>query len=62
MQLRQDQHGRQRVDAPEAAQPLDRLTIRVRLREVRQPRVELDQSRLQMILDWLARDQAGAIT
>ena len=40
MQLRQDQHGRQRVDAAETPEPADGLAIRRLLGELRQARVQ----------------------
>ena len=49
VQLRQDQDGRQGVDAPEAAQPRDRLSVRIRLRDLRQAGVEFDEPRLDLI-------------
>ncbi len=49
MQLREDQHGRQRVDAPKTPQPADRLAIRLGLRDLRQPGIKLQQPRLGVI-------------
>ena len=40
MQLREDQHRRQRIDAAETPQPADRLAIRLALGDLRQPRVQ----------------------
>ena len=57
MQLREDQHRRQRIDAAETAQPPDRLPIRLGLRDLRQPGIQLHEpgvgviDRQQVIVD-----------
>jgi hypothetical protein len=49
MQLREHQHRRQRVDAAETAQPSDRFPIGLGLRDLGQPRVQLQQPCLGVI-------------
>lgn len=49
VQLGQQQHGRQGIDSTETPQPADAFPIGVRLGDLAQPDVELDQTRLQMM-------------
>src|ERR671923_379010 len=49
MELRQDQDRGQRIDPAEASQPADRFAIRVRLSDLGQPRIELDEASFGMI-------------
>ena len=49
MQLGQDQDGGQRVNPAEASQPPHVLPMRLRLRDLCQPGVELAEARLEMI-------------
>jgi len=49
VQLGQDQDGRQGVDATEAAQPCDWLSVRIALRYLRQSGVEFHEPRLDLI-------------
>lgn len=49
MQLRENQHGGQRVDAAETAEPPDRLAIWRLLGELRQARVQLHEAGLRVI-------------
>jgi hypothetical protein len=49
MQLRQDQHGRQRIDAAETPQPRHRLAIAICLRHLRETLVEFGEPRLELI-------------
>lgn len=52
-------HRRQRVDPAEASQPVDVVTTRRRLPDVREPRVELDESRPS---DPKAKNRGSAVT
>ncbi len=49
MQLRQDQYGRQRIDAPEAAQPPDRFAIGRTLSDLCELAIQRHEPRLRVI-------------
>jgi hypothetical protein len=49
MQLGEDQHRRQRIDAPETAQSSDRLPIGLDLRDLCQPNIKVLEPRFGVI-------------